>query len=96
MVKPRRIWPVHSWLFFGSILSTKGKTMSKPKFLTNWKTTLAGAIAAGAVILPQVANHMDDDPTTNMDIKIIVGALAVLFGFAASRDGDKSSAGKKV
>lgn len=70
--------------------------MAKPKFLTNWKTTLAGVVAAAAVILPQVNHYMDDDPTTNMDIKLIGGALAVLFGLAAARDGDKSSEGKKV
>jgi len=70
--------------------------MSKPKFLTNWKTTVAGAIAASAVIMPQVNYYLDDDPTTNMDIKIIMGALAILFGFAVSRDGDKSSEGNKV
>lgn len=70
--------------------------MKIPKFLTNWKTTAAGIVAAGAVIFPQAQNYFDDDPTTNADIKIIGAALAVLFGLAAARDGDKSSEGKKV
>ena len=70
--------------------------MKKPKFLTNWKTTVTGIVAAGVIILPQVNNHLDDDPTTNMDVKLIIGALAILCGFATARDGDKSSEGKKV
>ena len=70
--------------------------MKKPKFLTNWKTTLTGAVAADTVILPQVNNYLDDDPTTQPSMKLIVGALAIFFGFASARDGDKSSEGEQV
>lgn len=70
--------------------------MKKPKFLTNWKTTVAGVVAAGAVIFPEVLKYTDGDDATTMNWKIVLGALGVLFGFALSRDGDKSSEGKKI
>jgi len=78
------------------ILLAKEWDMKKPKFLTNWKTTAAGVVTAGAIIFPQVQYYIDDDPTTNPEWKIVLGAVGVLLGFAASRDGDKSSQGKKI
>ena len=70
--------------------------MKKPKFLTNWKTTLTGVVTAGAIIFPELVKYTDGDDATTVSWKIVVTAIGVLFGFSLARDGDKSSEGKKV
>ena len=57
----------------------------------SWKTTIAGMIGAVSLALPQVQALLDSDPATVCDWNIIVGAVTVLIGFIAARDGDKSS-----
>ncbi len=70
--------------------------MKKPKFLTNWKTTVMGLMTAAVTIFPQVINYMDNDAATVVDVKVVLIALGILFGFSMARDGDKSSEGKQV
>lgn len=70
--------------------------IKKPKFLTNWKTTVTGIVACIVTAGPELLLLIDDDPATNPSWQLVAGAFAVLFGLAAARDGDKSSEGKKV
>ena len=57
----------------------------------NWKTTAAGILGAIGILSTQLSAILDDDPTTSLDIKVIVTALGVLgIGFLA-RDKDVSS-----
>lgn len=51
--------------------------------LKNWKTTVAGIISTGAVIVPAIA------PQYAPIAKQIFG-LAVALGFIAAKDGDKT------
>lgn len=57
----------------------------------SWKTTIAGAIGALSLALPQIQALLDNDPITVCNWNIIVGAITVLVGFTVARDGDKSS-----
>ncbi len=55
------------------------------------ETTLAGMMAAIALIFQQVANLLDDDPTTTMEISIVIAAIGIVIGFWRARDNNKSS-----
>ena len=57
----------------------------------SWKTSVAGVVAGLMVILPEVQSILDADPATNPDWNLIVAGITVILGFAAARDGDKSS-----
>lgn len=70
--------------------------MKKPKFLTNWKTTAIGVLTFVGAAGPQFMTVLDEDPATNPEWKIIMAAAGVMLGLSFARDGDKSSAGKKV
>jgi hypothetical protein len=52
-------------------------------FFKNWKTTLAGIVTTGAVLVPAVA------PQYAPIAKQVFG-LAVALGLIAAKDGDKS------
>jgi hypothetical protein len=78
----------------GAVSASVGGFMSS-RILANvpvsWKTTTTGIIAGLMVILPEVQALLDTDPTTVPDWNLVVAGVAVIFGFAAARDGDKSS-----
>lgn len=58
---------------------------------TSWETTLAGIVAFLTIVLPQINTMFDDVATTNPDWNVVIGAVAILFGFGASRTGWKST-----
>lgn len=61
------------------------------KGMKSWKTTAAGIVGALMVALPQIQTWLDEDPATSPDWMVVVGAIAVAFGFSMARDSDKSS-----
>lgn len=57
----------------------------------SWKTTIAGIVLAGSLILPELNKAFDDDETTNPDWNIIVAALGAGVLGVGARDSDVSS-----
>ncbi len=55
------------------------------------KTTVSGIIVAIMAILDQCQALLDNDPLTNPDFNIIIGAFAMAFGLIKSRDHNVSS-----
>lgn len=63
-----------------------------PKFLrTNWRTTLAGALAAVLALADGLAKLIDQDPLTNPDYALIVSAVTAAVGLLFARDSNVTS-----
>ncbi len=59
--------------------------------LRSWITTLSGIVTMLALLLPEIQSILDDDPTTNPNMQMIMAAFGVGGLGVAARDGNKSS-----
>lgn len=55
------------------------------------ETTIAGVLAAIALIFGQAANLLDDDPTTTLEMSVVLAAIGIIIGFWRARDNNQSS-----
>ena len=55
-------------------------------FGASWCTSMAGLFAGLTIILGQVSAVVDSDPTTNMDVSIIVATIAAMIAAFSARD----------
>ena len=59
--------------------------------MKSWKTTAAGIAAFISVASPQVMAMLDNDPLTNPEWGLVIGAFVVLLGLGAARDNGVTS-----
>lgn len=57
----------------------------------SWRSTLAGIVAALALIIPEAQTLFDDDPATNPNFNTIFAALGVGAGLGLARDNGVNS-----
>lgn len=50
------------------------------------KTTIAGIIAALAVIIGELNDHFDDSATTVFQLDLVIAQLAILWGFIYAKE----------
>ena len=55
------------------------------------ETTIAGVFTGISLIAGQIANLLDDDPATTLEITVIAAAVGMIIGFWRSRVDNKSS-----
>ena len=65
--------------------------MNIKKDLKSINTTITGILAGIAMLIPQIQNSLDGDPTTTLSETVVISALALMGLGIASKDGDKSS-----
>ena len=54
--------------------------------MTNWQTTIAGAVAALIAILNGVQAELDTDPNTHADLAMIASTVITAIGLWRARD----------
>ena len=67
------------------------KRMLQTATFDSWKTTSAGLVAMGAIILPQIQMLFDGNAETVVDWNIIVGAIGIFITGLMARDNDVTS-----
>ena len=58
---------------------------------TNWKTTVAGILAAVVAIADGAAQLLDGNPLTNPDYTLIIAAVIAAIGLIFARDATVTS-----
>jgi len=59
---------------------------------TSWKTTTGGVLGAVAIIIGAAQALLDNDPLTNPNWEMVIGALSLCAGLIFARDNNKTSA----
>jgi hypothetical protein len=52
----------------------------------SWRTTLLGLLGALAVVSPELAHALDNDPATLCNWGLVIGAVLTGLGLGAARD----------
>jgi hypothetical protein len=65
--------------------------MLKSALLTNWKTTLGGAVAGVMLVLGQAQHVLDEDVVTQIDWNVIAAGVGIIWAAVMARDSDVSS-----
>ncbi len=60
-------------------------------FKGSWKTTVIGVVTGLVIVLTQVKNLIDGDPSTAFDMNIMLGGLGVMGIGMFARDNNKTS-----
>jgi len=59
--------------------------------MRNWKTTAAGFAQFGAILFRELGYALDSDPSTNLDVNLLMTSAAILWGLWSSRDWNVTS-----
>ena len=59
---------------------------------TSWKTTTGGVLGAVAIIAGAAQAILDNDPATNPNWEMVIGALSICAGLLFARDNKVTSA----
>lgn len=60
-------------------------------FGASWRTSMAGLFAGLSILIGQASAVLDDDPTTNVDVSVVIGTLAAIIAAFSARDNKVTS-----
>lgn len=55
-------------------------------FGASWRTSMAGLFAGLSILIGQASALLDSDPSTNVDISVVIGTIAAIIAAFSARD----------